>query len=166
MGAGYLVSVDSYMNLQLASTEEFVDGAFTGNLGEVLIRCNNVMYLRGVPEDEDAAEDDEWSFSVTPRLMYDMRWWTGLFPWAQEGVFCFRFYFSTFVFTFSTYTPFTEWPSFCCWARYNSHCWWLYCYEVHGELYAFRLESNVVIMRLWSQVIWCFFSLRFINLKF
>lgn len=24
--------------LQLASTEEFVDGAFTGNLGEVLIR--------------------------------------------------------------------------------------------------------------------------------
>ena len=22
-------------------------------------RCNNVMYLRGVPEDEDAAEDDD-----------------------------------------------------------------------------------------------------------
>jgi small nuclear ribonucleoprotein F len=63
--AGYLVSVDSYMNLQvstlitprllfvasgrtgcktymsatqLASTEEFIDGQFTGNLGEVLIR--------------------------------------------------------------------------------------------------------------------------------
>jgi small nuclear ribonucleoprotein F len=35
---GYLVSVDSYMNLQLASTEEYVDGSFTGNLGEVLIR--------------------------------------------------------------------------------------------------------------------------------
>jgi small nuclear ribonucleoprotein F len=47
------------MNLQLASTEEYVDGSFTGNLGEVLIRCNNVLYLRGVPEDEDAIEDDE-----------------------------------------------------------------------------------------------------------
>lgn len=37
--AGYLVSTDSYMNLQLASTEEYIDGQFTGNLGEVLIRC-------------------------------------------------------------------------------------------------------------------------------
>jgi small nuclear ribonucleoprotein F len=36
-----------------------VDGSFTGNLGEVLIRCNNVLYLRGVPEDEDAIDDDE-----------------------------------------------------------------------------------------------------------
>ncbi|KAG2488386.1 hypothetical protein HYH03_013073 [Edaphochlamys debaryana] len=49
---GYLVSTDAYMNLQLASTEEYIDGQFTGQLGEVLIRCNNVMYLRGVPEDE------------------------------------------------------------------------------------------------------------------
>ena len=52
--AGYLVSVDSYMNLQLASTEEWIDGQFSGNLGEVLIRCNNVLYLRGVPEEDDA----------------------------------------------------------------------------------------------------------------
>mmetsp|Transcript_9778 Transcript_9778/g.29415 ORF Transcript_9778/g.29415 Transcript_9778/m.29415 type:complete len:86 (-) Transcript_9778:224-481(-) len=52
---GYLVSVDAYMNLQLASTEEYIDGELTGNLGEVLIRCNNVLYLRGVPE-EDGVE--------------------------------------------------------------------------------------------------------------
>ncbi|PSC75125.1 putative small nuclear ribonucleo F [Micractinium conductrix] len=50
---GYLVSVDSYMNLQLASTEEFIDGQFTGNLGEVLIRCNNVLYIRGAPEEQE-----------------------------------------------------------------------------------------------------------------
>ncbi|KAG8458005.1 hypothetical protein KFE25_012676 [Diacronema lutheri] len=66
---GYLVSADSYMNLQLASTEEWIDGQFSGNLGEVLIRkerpraprersrrlrrCNNVLYLRGVPEEEE-----------------------------------------------------------------------------------------------------------------
>lgn len=52
---GYLVSVDAYMNLQLASTEEYIDGQFTGNLGEVLIRCNNVMYLRGAPEEQEMA---------------------------------------------------------------------------------------------------------------
>lgn len=35
---GFLVSTDAYMNLQLASTEEYIDGKFAGNLGEVLIR--------------------------------------------------------------------------------------------------------------------------------
>ncbi|CAL8993909.1 unnamed protein product [Prunus brigantina] len=35
---GFLVSVDSNMNLQLANTEEYIDGQSTGNLGEILIR--------------------------------------------------------------------------------------------------------------------------------
>eukprot|EP00293_Proteomonas_sulcata_P020469 CAMPEP_0184294764 /NCGR_PEP_ID=MMETSP1049-20130417/5870_1 /TAXON_ID=77928 /ORGANISM="Proteomonas sulcata, Strain CCMP704" /LENGTH=79 /DNA_ID=CAMNT_0026603153 /DNA_START=17 /DNA_END=256 /DNA_ORIENTATION=+ len=43
---GSLVSVDSYMNLQLVNTEEFIEDKFQGNLGEVLIRCNNVLYVR------------------------------------------------------------------------------------------------------------------------
>ncbi|EEF44924.1 small nuclear ribonucleoprotein f, putative [Ricinus communis] len=55
---GFLASVDSYMNLQLGNTEEYIDGQFTGNLGEILIRCNNVLYLRGVPEDEDIEDAD------------------------------------------------------------------------------------------------------------
>ncbi|CAA0838281.1 Probable small nuclear ribonucleoprotein F [Striga hermonthica] len=55
---GFLVSVDSYMNLQLANAEEYIDGQCTGSLGEILIRCNNVLYLRGVPEDEEI-EDAE-----------------------------------------------------------------------------------------------------------
>ncbi|XP_042432975.1 probable small nuclear ribonucleoprotein F [Zingiber officinale] len=42
----------------LANTEEFIDGQFTGNLGEILIRCNNVLYLRGVPEDEEIEDAD------------------------------------------------------------------------------------------------------------
>eukprot|EP00472_Partenskyella_glossopodia_P008580 CAMPEP_0197514960 /NCGR_PEP_ID=MMETSP1318-20131121/236_1 /TAXON_ID=552666 /ORGANISM="Partenskyella glossopodia, Strain RCC365" /LENGTH=90 /DNA_ID=CAMNT_0043063193 /DNA_START=18 /DNA_END=290 /DNA_ORIENTATION=- len=50
---GFLVSVDAYMNLQLASTEEWIDGQPAGNLGEVLIRCNNVLYIRGVPEEDE-----------------------------------------------------------------------------------------------------------------
>lgn len=36
------------MNLQLANTEEYVDGVLTGSLGDVLIRCNNVLYVREV----------------------------------------------------------------------------------------------------------------------
>jgi len=35
---GYLVAIDSYMNIQLAGTEEFVDGVLQGKLGDVLIR--------------------------------------------------------------------------------------------------------------------------------
>ncbi|XP_054160643.1 small nuclear ribonucleoprotein F [Oppia nitens] len=53
---GYLISVDAYMNLQLANTEEYIDGNCTGNLGEVLIRCNNVLYIRGVDEEEEDGE--------------------------------------------------------------------------------------------------------------
>eukprot|EP00752_Nemacystus_decipiens_P018460 g16550.t1 len=53
---GFLVSVDTYMNLLLTSTEEYVDGEFAGNLGDVLIRCNNVLYLRGAEEDEANAK--------------------------------------------------------------------------------------------------------------
>lgn len=50
---GFLVSVDGYMNMQLANTEEYVDGSKTGSLGEVLIRCNNVLHIRGIQEDDD-----------------------------------------------------------------------------------------------------------------
>ncbi|XP_074604481.1 small ribonucleoprotein particle protein SmF [Brevipalpus obovatus] len=53
---GYLVSTDNYMNLQLANAEEYVDGNFTGNLGEILIRCNNVLYVRGVEDEEEDGE--------------------------------------------------------------------------------------------------------------
>ncbi|KAL7423129.1 hypothetical protein Q5752_002429 [Cryptotrichosporon argae] len=43
---GFLVSTDSYMNLQLTSTEEIENGKSNGQLGEVFIRCNNVLYIR------------------------------------------------------------------------------------------------------------------------
>ncbi|XP_037087192.1 small nuclear ribonucleoprotein F [Pollicipes pollicipes] len=53
---GFLVSVDGYMNLQLANTEEFIDGNCTGSLGEVLIRCNNVLYVKGGEDDDEEGE--------------------------------------------------------------------------------------------------------------
>ena len=65
---GLLMAVDSYMNLQvisftsflslslifiyyvmhlqLADAEEYIEGELAGNLGEILIRCNNVLYMR------------------------------------------------------------------------------------------------------------------------
>ncbi|KAI8913611.1 small nuclear ribonucleoprotein F [Gorgonomyces haynaldii] len=43
---GVLTSTDSYMNMLLSNTEEFVDGTSQGLLGEVLIRCNNILYVK------------------------------------------------------------------------------------------------------------------------
>ncbi|KAG7294234.1 hypothetical protein NEMBOFW57_004304 [Staphylotrichum longicolle] len=49
---GRLVSIDSYMNIQLSNTEEFIDRKFTGALGQVLIRCNNVLYVTAADKGE------------------------------------------------------------------------------------------------------------------
>ena len=43
---GRLMSVDSYMNIQLANTEEYIDGKNTGTLGQVLIRCVKLKSLK------------------------------------------------------------------------------------------------------------------------
>ncbi|OLY84284.1 Small nuclear ribonucleoprotein F [Smittium mucronatum] len=46
---GLLASSDSYMNIQLLETEEFQDGVSMGSaIGEVLIRCNNILYIREI----------------------------------------------------------------------------------------------------------------------
>merc|ERR1719258_843177 len=50
---GMLKSVDAYMNLQLQNSEEWHEGQFKGALGEVMIRCNNVLYIRAA---EDASD--------------------------------------------------------------------------------------------------------------
>jgi small nuclear ribonucleoprotein F len=47
---GRLVSIDSYMNLQLSNAEEYVNHKCTGSLGQVLIRCNNVLWIRGADQ--------------------------------------------------------------------------------------------------------------------
>ncbi|KAK3691800.1 hypothetical protein LTR37_018399 [Vermiconidia calcicola] len=53
---GRLVSIDSYMNIQLSNAEEFVDGKSTGSLGQVLIRCNNVLWVSA--RNKDKANSD------------------------------------------------------------------------------------------------------------
>lgn len=44
---GTLESIDSYMNVLLRDTEEYIDGKHTGTLGLVLIRC--VHTSRDIP---------------------------------------------------------------------------------------------------------------------
>ena len=47
---GLLQSFDAYFNVQLLDTEEFQDGRSTGILGEVMIRCNNVLWISAEPD--------------------------------------------------------------------------------------------------------------------
>lgn len=42
---GTLVSLDSFMNLQLRDAVEESKNS-VGELGEMLLRCNNILYLR------------------------------------------------------------------------------------------------------------------------
>ncbi|KFY71091.1 hypothetical protein V499_08702 [Pseudogymnoascus sp. VKM F-103] len=54
---GILVSIDSYMNIQLTNTEEFIDQKLTAALGQVLIRCNNVLWIQAAPTGKEGGGD-------------------------------------------------------------------------------------------------------------
>ena len=54
---GKLTSSDAYMNLQLENTEEFIDGELAGFLGEVLVRCNNVLYIKASENQKEESGD-------------------------------------------------------------------------------------------------------------
>ena len=43
------------MNIQLTNTQEYIDQKMTATLGQVLIRCNNVLWIQGAPMDGQAA---------------------------------------------------------------------------------------------------------------
>ncbi|MDO8055261.1 MAG: U6 snRNA-associated Sm-like protein LSm6 [Candidatus Hermodarchaeota archaeon] len=43
---GRLKEIDMYMNLVLEGAEELMDGKPTANFGEVLIRGNNILYIK------------------------------------------------------------------------------------------------------------------------
>lgn len=54
---GKLESSDAYMNLQLLKCEEYIDGELAGYLGEVLIRCNNVLWIKAAVPNESGDGD-------------------------------------------------------------------------------------------------------------
>lgn len=53
---GLLKSVDAYMNFQLLECEEWNEGSFKGKLGEVLVRCNNVLYIKAADQSGSMAD--------------------------------------------------------------------------------------------------------------
>ena len=59
---GLLKSVDDYMNLHLVEAIEVQAGKPPQKLGELLIRCNNVLYIREasrteIPSETGVADD-------------------------------------------------------------------------------------------------------------
>jgi small nuclear ribonucleoprotein F len=54
---GRLVSTDSYMNIQLSDAEEHIPNEEPTKLGQILIRCNNVLWIRGAKEAGDEKPD-------------------------------------------------------------------------------------------------------------
>ena len=52
---GYLVSVDVHLNLRLANTKELIDGDYVSSfeMGDVFIRGNSILYIRGVTEEHN-----------------------------------------------------------------------------------------------------------------
>jgi len=43
---GILLAYDAYMNLQLMNASEWASGENKGLLGEIVVRCNNVLFVK------------------------------------------------------------------------------------------------------------------------
>ncbi|KAI1805754.1 LSM domain-containing protein [Daldinia bambusicola] len=54
---GRLVSSDSYMNIQLTNAQEYIDQQFTSDLGQILIRCNNVLWIKAADNKGESGGD-------------------------------------------------------------------------------------------------------------
>ncbi|KAI0985949.1 hypothetical protein GJ496_002212 [Pomphorhynchus laevis] len=54
---GILSAVDEYMNLQLSKAEEYDEGMKSDELGDILIRCNNVLFIRRADDLDELMED-------------------------------------------------------------------------------------------------------------
>jgi small nuclear ribonucleoprotein F len=46
---GFLVSFDTRMNVHLRNAQEFIGGELQAEIGDILIRCNNIMHIRPKP---------------------------------------------------------------------------------------------------------------------
>jgi small nuclear ribonucleoprotein len=47
---GKMSNVDAYMNVILADAEEYADGSLSANYGRVVIRGNNVIFIKIQPD--------------------------------------------------------------------------------------------------------------------
>jgi len=62
---GVLVSSDVFMNLQLTQCYEYFGQEMQGHIGEVLIRCNNVLTIRSAEEGEPGVPQTRPAGAVT-----------------------------------------------------------------------------------------------------
>ncbi|KAG9392730.1 Small nuclear ribonucleoprotein SmF [Carpediemonas membranifera] len=53
---GTFDAVDEFMNVSLRDASEYIMGSKKGAVGDIVIRCNNVLYMRELPNGYDAAE--------------------------------------------------------------------------------------------------------------
>ena len=63
---GTLVSFDTRMNIHLRNCQEYTKGKLEANIGDLLIRCNNILHIRVKPQKypnepipDDAVFEDE-----------------------------------------------------------------------------------------------------------
>ncbi|ODV92543.1 hypothetical protein CANCADRAFT_22444 [Tortispora caseinolytica NRRL Y-17796] len=50
---GTLLSIDSYMNIQMDDAIEYIAGDLKGPVGEIMIRCNNVLWVSDASSKSD-----------------------------------------------------------------------------------------------------------------
>lgn len=48
---GVLLNYDDYMNIQMQDCEEWLNDQLKGSIGEILLRCNNVLYIRELDQE-------------------------------------------------------------------------------------------------------------------
>ncbi|KFM61279.1 putative small nuclear ribonucleoprotein F, partial [Stegodyphus mimosarum] len=53
---GILVTSDQYMNLELGNCIELLEDQTISKIGEISIRCNNIVYVREADEEQKGEE--------------------------------------------------------------------------------------------------------------
>nr|BAS01658.1 mRNA splicing factor snRNP-F [Lotharella vacuolata] len=60
---GYLISLDDWMNIHLVNSEEIINNIKAGKMGEIFIKCSNVLAIlidkRDLEDDKRDLEDDK-----------------------------------------------------------------------------------------------------------
>ncbi|KAJ3450417.1 small nuclear ribonucleoprotein f [Anaeramoeba flamelloides] len=67
---GELFAFDEFMNFHLVDATEYLSGEENGYLGEILIRCNNVLYIRE-DFDFDEKKNDERKAELEDNIFHN-----------------------------------------------------------------------------------------------
>ena len=56
---GILLSTDAHMNVEISNVNEWISGNLASSLGTVIIKCNNVLYIKQPLEEEEVNPQSE-----------------------------------------------------------------------------------------------------------